>query len=1631
MTAKRKKILIWIGAGIPALIVILIGISIAVISTPWFANFVREKIVSITEESTGGVVEIGSFQFDWMHLTARIRNFVLHGTEPKTADPLARMALLEVHLKLFAGLKHAVDLAYVGIDRPQVDLIVFPDGKTNIPEPKVHKAPSQTSGLETVVDLAIGKFQITNGLLEYLQQKTAFSARGENLRALLTYNTLNPSYQGNLWIDPLHLASGTAAPLDIAVNLPVTMEKDAIRIADAKLNTTGSQIVVNGSVQNMNAPQISAQVNASISVPEMQRSFDLPLDVTAKGVPQALRLELTAMMDTQKDIVQVQTAHLALGGTTFQASGTLDPSKNSAVRFNAHFALGELARLAKISSIQAAGALDANGAATMDAQKDYVVNGALNSKDLSIRSGETRLSDVSLYSPFHADPYLISMDGLRLDAFGGSLAAKIFVEKLQRLSVEGHVRNFSLPVLARSFTGKRLGYDGVIDGSIQAKGDLKAKGTTGYNAQANLAVVPGNHGVPVSGHLYASYTGASDTIDVGKSYLTLPNSRLDLSGSPNKQVDIALVSHNLNDFLPAANFGSAKPETSLPAGLQPGGVATIQAQITGNLAAPHINSHIEMQRFSVEQRNFDRFAADVAASPSSAAIQNGLLTRKTLDTTFNASIGLRKWSPMPDSPLAANVTMRNGDIADLLSLAGESAVPASGNLSADVHVNGTYGDPLGGATLQVVNGSAYGQPIDRLYANVALADRLITLSPLELVAAGGRVDLTGTFRHPRDSFTVGHAQFHIATNKVQLSNIQPLERQSPGVAGAIQLTADAAADIREVNKQSEVSVSNISFDLAARGLRVQNQSAGDLTATGRTMNGSVSYTLASNFAASNIQVNGRTALQKDYPTTADASIQNLSVEKALSIAGEGSIPATGTLAANAHVAGTLAAPRADLSFTLASAHVYQEPIRRLEGFVHYSNTLVDIPSIRLDVPAGSITLTGSLTHPPNDFKQGAVKLNVKSTDVQLARIVHVQQEKPGAAGTLRIAMDLAANLQERNGSRTVLVSNLTADATANGLRVNQRSLGEANLTARTTGSTLNFKFDSDIAQSQIHLSGDSQLGGDYPVRATLTFANIKYSNLAPFISSEPEVKPSFDTLVEGQASVNGPVLNADALTARLQLNTLQAQTVPQASATGGPSRRAVVLHNSGPIVIALNHSTVQVQQLRIEGPDTNITASGGLNLKNTANPLGLAVNGNLDLGILQDMDRDFYSSGAVALNANVRGSFSAPLVNGRIELKNANVNYTESPNGIANGNGVILLNGTNATIQTLTGESGGGKIGVTGFVGYANSNLNFNLRAAATKVRVRYSGVSVTSNATITAVGNARRSRIGGTVTVQRIAYGSSGDVGSMLTSASTPPSTPTVPSPLIANMRLDIHILTAPDLRVITTYANRLSVESDLTLRGTAADPGMLGTMRITDGQLVFFGNTYTVNTGTINFYNPNEIEPVLNLSLETIAQNVDVTIGVSGPINNLHLSYSSDPPLTFQQIVELLATNTTPNDPTIASQQPSPPQQSFTQMGESEILGQAVANPLANRVQRVFGITQFKIDPSFQGSGGQPTARVTLQQKIANNITFTYIEDLSQSNAEIIRVEWAFSPKLSAVALRDFNGNVSLEFFYRFKKR
>jgi translocation and assembly module TamB len=90
-------------------------------------------------------------------------------------------------------------------------------------------------------------------------------------------------------------------------------------------------------------------------------------------------------------------------------------------------------------------------------------------------------------------------------------------------------------------------------------------------------------------------------------------------------------------------------------------------------------------------------------------------------------------------------------------------------------------------------------------------------------------------------------------------------------------------------------------------------------------------------------------------------------------------------------------------------------------------------------------------------------------------------------------------------------------------------------------------------------------------------------------------------------------------------------------------------------------------------------------------------------------------------------------------------------------------------------------------------------------------------------------------------------------------------------------------------------------------------------------------------------------------------------------------------------------------------------------------VANPVSGRLQRLFGVSKLSIDPQIIGTTNTPQATLTLQQQISREITFTYIQDVTQSNPEIIRVEWAINPRYSAIAQRDVNGELTVDLFYK----
>ena len=1500
---RAKKIAAIAAAAIAGLLLILVVGVIVTVRTAWFRNFVREKIIASVEEATGGKVDVGSLTFDWTHLRATVRDFVIHGLEPPGAAPLLRANLVQVDLKLLSPLRGFVDIAYLLVDTPEADVIVYPDGHTNIPAPKIEH-PSNKTGLETIVDLAIGHFDLRNATVTFADRKSGFSARGDNLRAQLGYDAANPSYTGELDISPLHAQLLNNPALDVNVKLPVHLEKDRINLTTVELSTPESHVVISGEMDHLAAPRGSAHLNAQIGLDEVRRAAGLGSTLDTRRGPQVLDADVTAAFDP--DRIRIQSARASVGQSNLEASGTLkDPSGQTAVEFRSTLALAELGRLLRVAA-QPEGTMQVGGSASL-AGSGYKVTANVLGRGLGFREGGTRLSGIELASSLTADPRRIALGGLRLSVFGGSFGGSAEVADMRQFRVEGRLSHFAIEPLARMFMHRNLGYAGVISGPVAANGDFQR--SSALAARADLAIAPGGGvagDVPLSGRLNVNYSAAADNVVLDSSYLALPHTRIDLAGSLGKQIQVRLVSRDLADDL--------KPVAAVPVTFTGNGSATVNATVTGSLSAPRITGQIGLTSFAVEGRPFTSLSAAVAASPSGASLANASLTRGPLAMQFSASAGLRDWKPEPSEPLKVDATIRNADARDLLALAGESSVPLSGALTADVHVNGTIGSPQGNADLTVANGAIEGERFDHLLLRVAMDDRDIRVPTLELTAGAARIDASATFQHPVNDLQRGSLSAQVNSTEIRLAQLRTVNGAPQNLDGIVSLNATAAATLAPASTGPSFEIQNLNANLSARQLQTDGQSLGNLTATAASNGSAIRYDVNSNFAGSTIKVNGQTEMAGDHQTTASAQVANLAVNKLLAAAGHGDLPMNGTIALDARFAGGLANSKPE--------------IKTLEG-----------------------------------------NFSVK------------------------------------------------------GLNASGKNLGDLTATAHTAGNELTFNLNSDVAHADIRGTGRVGLSGDYPVDAQVSFSKVTYANLQPLLGGQPQ---PFDGEVDGQVNVAGPVTRTAALRGSLELTKLDVHAVPTLGAK--KPRVDFDVHNAGNVDVALDGGTITVRNFHLTGQYTDLSLSGTAGIAG-AQPLNLRATGNVRLDGLEAFNRDIYSSGSVGLDAAVSGSMNQPAVNGHLQLNNASFNLISMPNGLSNANGTVAFNGTRATIQNLTGETGGGKVTISGQVDYGGPQMNFRVQAAANRVHVEYpQTVTTEADANLVLAGTTGSSLLSGTVTIVDVALHSHSDIGSVLTSAATPPAANTPSTGLMAGMRFDVRIQTAPGIQFRTTLTQNLQADANLVLRGTPDQPGMIGRVTVSSGEVVFFGTKYTIDEGAITFTNPHKIDPQLNVALETTTQGVDVSLDVSGPMDKLKLSYRSDPPLEFEQIVSLLASGKVPTtDPVLAAHEPVAPQQNFEQAGMSTLLGQAVANPVSGRLQRLFGVSKLEINPQIIGTSSTATATLTLQQQVTQDLTFTSIQDVTAANQLILRAEWEINPQWSAVAQRDEFGLFDLDFFYK----
>ncbi len=261
-----------------------------------------------------------------------------------------------------------------------------------------------------------------------------------------------------------------------------------------------------------------------------------------------------------------------------------------------------------------------------------------------------------------------------------------------------------------------------------------------------------------------------------------------------------------------------------------------------------------------------------------------------------------------------------------------------------------------------------------------------------------------------------------------------------------------------------------------------------------------------------------------------------------------------------------------------------------------------------------------------------------------------------------------------------------------------------------------------------------------------------------------------------------------------------------------------------------------------------------------------------------------------------------------------------------------------------------------GYLAYQHG-IYADLSVTGKQVHIRYpEGVSSLADATFHLQGQQSNLFLSGNVLITRFSISPDLDLAALALQASTSVQTIAPPGAPSNHVRLDVHIVSSPQLSFQNAFA-KLAGDVDLNLRGTLASPSLLGRVSVTEGSALIAGTRYDLERGDITFTNPVRIEPIIDLSATAHVEDYDISLGLHGTPQKPLVSFRSDPPLPEADVVSLLALGHTASQQRLYTQQQ---EQTITNPTDA-LLGGALERhreqPRAEALRRRFGQSRSQL--------------------------------------------------------------------------
>jgi autotransporter translocation and assembly factor TamB len=1003
------------------------------------------------------------------------------------------------------------------------------------------------------------------------------------------------------------------------------------------------------------------------------------------------------------------------------------------------------------------------------------------------------------------------------------------------------------------------------------------------------------------------------------------------------------------------------------------GVAKVNARVEGALATPRVTANVAVDDLTAGPVKARAVAARLALANDVVSVTQ--LSARAFEGTVTGTATL-----VLARPGDTLVTLRLQDVAsvELERLAGLQT-GATGRLDADGEAKGDLRDPA------------------RLRGRLRLSAREVRLpAPLATLGAGtieaegsadrGNFDLTrGAARWPglqinaRGQATIDGAKTLSLKAAGELGRLSALGEgvrvagdaalegeltgrwRDPVLTGRLEIRSPVAADVRADHAAA-------SFTLTQRSLRLSTASV-RLGQARLTASGNLTWPASATFAVPPTSVVAMDVVVR----TEEMRLEDVATW--LPPAARGSGPVTVT----AKLDGTLTAWRATGQATSANLRWPSiPPVSEANVGFEATPERLNVRDLRARVLDAPLTARGHWRW------AGTGEVEADAGPLDLARLPDVP-EGLSIAGRVLARVKAAVRDGRING---------TARLSGDGVAVAGFALGRGVVDVSADGSDV--RGEVSFPEARIAGTGQGRLEGPAVIATRITATDIE---IEPLLRQyRPDLVGTFSGRLSAVATLDVPARDPRATRGLIRLE-------PVAIEAGGER-----WEGRGPILVRREPGRLTVERLELAGRLGAATGTGRLD---DSGAIEGVLRGQVPLALLSALRPEVReASGRLDVDLRIGGTTAKPVLLGRGTISGGLLAVRDNPLVIRDVEGTLTLAPSRLRIEELKASVGTGTVRATGEIGLDGRALGaYHLTVTGRGLGVTgVEGLETAWNADFTLVGRGARGIVRGEANLVRGSYTRDLSILPMLLKTGHQQQ----PTEWGREIALQVKLALNDNLVVRSPQA-QIRAGGTLLLQGTVAQPVIIGTIETDDGRITFRRNRFTLENAVVRFDDPRRINPYLDVRATTRIRTYDVTMWLSGRVDDLTIRLSSEPPLPQEDLLALVTLGATRSE--LGSSGALTFAGEAAQLLSRDLLGLDPNTPLVDILE--FGRTE----------AGDNQVRVG--KRLDDKTTVIYSGSFAEGGQQKLRVEYQLIGPLLLAGEQVFSGGIGGDVILRLRFR